>query len=67
MANIQLENLDNSPISFDLSPEDIEVIKGGTTAPVAASSINPFPIIIVAFPIRIYTIIIKAAPPSPTA
>ncbi|MDJ0799327.1 MAG: hypothetical protein QNJ51_21340 [Calothrix sp. MO_167.B12] len=33
MSNIKLENLDNSPIDFDLSEEDITSIKGGMNHP----------------------------------
>lgn len=30
MANIKFENLDDSPINFDLSDEDLQSIKGGS-------------------------------------
>jgi hypothetical protein len=30
MAHLQIDNLDDQPISFDLTDEDIESIKGGT-------------------------------------
>ncbi|HLP89056.1 MAG TPA: hypothetical protein VK184_10760 [Nostocaceae cyanobacterium] len=33
MPNIKLEDLDTSPISFELSTEDINSIKGGTKLP----------------------------------
>ncbi|MDJ0617080.1 MAG: hypothetical protein QNJ63_10095 [Calothrix sp. MO_192.B10] len=33
MSNIKLENLDNSPIDFDLSEEDLTSIKGGMNSP----------------------------------
>ncbi|MEH1871555.1 hypothetical protein [Nostoc sp.] len=72
MENLKLDNLDNELISFDLSPEDMEAIKGGTSVPVDTSKgskcpspvKHPFGILIVAvtpkphFPIRIV-----AAPP----
>ncbi|MGF2039117.1 MAG: hypothetical protein RMZ43_028040 [Nostoc sp. CmiVER01] len=58
MENLNLENLDNELISFDLSPEDMEAIKGGTSVPLDTSSSSkcpsppkhPFGILIVAVP-----------------
>lgn len=55
MANINLEDLDNGPISFDLSEEDIDAIKGGTFGIYPTYPIWPFPI-------RIYIIRIYPAP-----
>ncbi|MEH2324889.1 MAG: hypothetical protein V7K32_15245 [Nostoc sp.] len=71
MENRKLDNLDNELISFDLSPEDMEAIKGGTSVPVDTSNgskcpspakQHPFGILIVAvppkphFPIRIVAV-----------
>ncbi|WP_375511897.1 hypothetical protein [uncultured Nostoc sp.] len=72
MENLKLENLDNELISFDLSPEDMEAIKGGTSAPKDISTGSncpsppkrPFAILIVAVPPkRPFTITIVAVPP----
>ena len=72
MENLKLENLDNELISFDLSPEDMEAIKGGTSAPKDISTgsncpshpKHPFGIIIVAVPPNHpFGIIIVAVPP----
>ncbi|WP_335093041.1 hypothetical protein [Nostoc sp.] len=72
MENVKLENLDNELISFDLSPEDMEAIKGGTSVPKDISNGSncpslpkrPFTILIVAVPPkRPFTILIVAVPP----
>ncbi|MDF5736656.1 MULTISPECIES: hypothetical protein [unclassified Nostoc] len=73
MENIKLENLNNELISFDLSQEDMEAIKGGTSAPkdISTRSNCPFPpkhhfgIIIVAVPTKHpFGIIIVAVSPN---
>lgn len=54
MENLQIDNLDEQPISFDLTDEDIESIKGGIKT-IDISSIStkpPFPIKITAIPIH---------------
>ncbi|HLO84240.1 MAG TPA: hypothetical protein VK203_04380 [Nostocaceae cyanobacterium] len=53
MPNLKLEDLDKSPISFDLTEEDIKSIKGGTVS-------KPLPTC--PFPIQIYIIRIAPAP-----
>lgn len=58
MANINLEDLDNGPISFDLSEEDIDAIKGGTFGVYPIYPIYP----IWPFPIRIFIVRIYPAP-----
>ena len=72
MENVKLENLDNELISFDLSPEDMEAIKGGTSVPKDISSGSkcpsppkrPFIIRIVAVPPKHpFGILIVAVPP----
>ncbi|MEH2407588.1 hypothetical protein [Nostoc sp.] len=73
MENVKLENLDNELISFDLSLEDMEAIKGGTSVAkdISTGSSNcpsppkhPFTILIVAVPPkRPFTILIVAVPP----
>ena len=72
MENLKLDNLDNELISFDLSPEDMEAIKGGTSVPTNISTgsncpslpKHPFGILIVAVqpPKRPFTILIVAVP-----
>ncbi|MEH2414331.1 hypothetical protein [Nostoc sp.] len=59
MENINLENLDNELISFDLSPEDMEAIKGGTSVPVDTSNSSKCP----SLPKRPFAILIVAVPP----
>ncbi len=68
MKNLQIDNLDEQPISFDLTDEDIESIKGGTAVIDNISATKPpFPIKITAiriypspiYPIRIVAIQIK--------
>jgi hypothetical protein len=44
MTNIKIENLSTAPISFDLAEEDINLIKGGTTEPIALSFSSKCPI-----------------------
>ncbi|MEH2358634.1 hypothetical protein [Nostoc sp.] len=71
MENLNLDNLDNELISFDLSPEDMEAIKGGTSVPVDISTDRKcrFPIVNKPFPIvnkPPHIIIIVARPPAET-
>lgn len=72
MGNPKLEDLDNELISFDLSPEDMEAIKGGTSVPKPISTgskcpsppKHPFGIQIVAEPPKHpFGILIVAVPP----
>ncbi|MEH1837196.1 MAG: hypothetical protein V7L20_00150 [Nostoc sp.] len=72
MENSKLDNLDNELISFDLSQEDMEAIKGGTSAPTNISTgsncpsppKHPFGILIVAVPPKHpFGILIVAVPP----
>ncbi|KAB8330500.1 hypothetical protein SD80_027910 [Scytonema tolypothrichoides VB-61278] len=80
MESIKLEDLDNEPISFDLSEEDLQSIKGGSTTintipdgkkpfPIKISPypicISPYPIKISPYPICIYIIKIQAYPIDP--
>lgn len=44
MTNIKIENLSSASISFDLAEEDINLIKGGTTEPIALSFSSKCPI-----------------------
>jgi hypothetical protein len=44
MANIKIENLSSTPISFNLAEEDINLIKGGATEPIALSFSSKCPI-----------------------
>jgi hypothetical protein len=44
MTNIKIGNLSSAPISFDLAEEDINLIKGGTTEPIALSFSSKCPI-----------------------
>ncbi|MBP5972765.1 hypothetical protein HW132_08455 [Brasilonema sp. CT11] len=50
MESIKVEDLDNEPISFDLSEEDLQSIKGGSTATdnISNGEKTVFPIRIVA-------------------
>ncbi|MBW4627750.1 MAG: hypothetical protein KME49_20155 [Brasilonema octagenarum HA4186-MV1] len=76
MESIKIADLDNEPISFDLSQEDLNSIKGGTTTLNStndqAKTVFPirivrYPIRITPFPIRVFIIQIKAAPIDPIA
>ena len=60
MGSIKLEDLNNEPISFDLTEEDLKSIKGGNTSPNHPHIGVKYP-----FPIRIHVIIIKAPPINP--
>jgi hypothetical protein len=48
ITGMKLENLENAPISFDLSGEDLEAIKGGADASLDVSTHNS------SYPIRIF-------------
>jgi hypothetical protein len=58
MGSIKVEDLNNEPISFDLTESDLIAIQGGTTAPTSLYIGKKCP-----FPILIYVIIIIKAPP----
>ena len=65
MESIKLEDLENEPISFDLSQEDLQSIKGGsTTLDDNISSVEKirFPIKISPYPIKISPYPIKISP-----
>ncbi len=49
---MNIKNLDNNFISFELSDEDVQVIRGGSTADDSVSSISRriFPIVITVVP-----------------
>ncbi|BAY22133.1 hypothetical protein NIES2100_18960 [Calothrix sp. NIES-2100] len=73
MGQLNIDNLDDEPISFDLTDEDVQSIKGGVAAieDISIPPNRPFPIKITAirihpiriYPIRIFVIQIKAPPP----
>jgi hypothetical protein len=82
MESIKLEDLDNEAISFDLSEEDLQSIKGGSTTintisdgkkpfPIKISPypicISPYPIRISRYPICVFIIKIQAYPIDPIA
>ncbi|MBW4593954.1 MAG: hypothetical protein KME46_13805 [Brasilonema angustatum HA4187-MV1] len=67
MESIKVEDLDNEPISFDLTEEDLQSIKGGstTTDKISNGEKTHFPIRIVAIPPkRPFQILIVAIPKS---
>jgi hypothetical protein len=52
MGSIKVEDLNNEPISFDLTESDLTAIQGGTTAPTSLyiGKKCPFPIRIIKAP-----------------
>ncbi|GEM_PF-5379891 len=61
--HMNIENLENDLISFELSDEDLKVIRGGGDTTISLSSLGT-----ISFPIRIspWIIIIKAPPIQPS-
>jgi hypothetical protein len=69
---MKLENLDDSPINFDLSEEDLKAIRGGISAEIATDTTDIYPVDspiaicpddTIDFPIRIG--VIRICPPPP--
>ena len=70
---MKLENLEDGPIKFDLSEEELEAIKGGISVDISIDAAGKFPVRIspisicpdntIDFPIRIG--VIRICPPPP--